>query len=114
MSELMQNGFHYIVLPGDTLYKISQQFDVPLRELIRVNNIAEPYTIYPGQEILIPKATPPEPPAGTKIYTVKKGDTLFSIAQTFNVTVDDIVKLNNLTNPELIYPGQKLLIPSSK
>lgn len=114
MSKLAQPGFYYIVLPGDSLYKISQKFDVPLRELIRVNNIAAPYVIYPGQKILIPKTTPPTPPAGTDIYIVKNGDTLFKIAQSFNVSVDSIVKLNNLPDPDLIYPGQRLLIPKRK
>lgn len=113
MSEITQSGFYYVVLPGDSLYKISQKFDVPLRELIRVNNIAAPYIIYPGQKILIPKSTPPKPPAGTTVYIVKKGDTLFTIAKSFNVSVESIVKLNNLPNPELIYPGQRLLIPSA-
>ncbi len=46
------------------------------------------------------------------IYTVKKGDTLWSIAKEFHTTVDDIVELNKnkIDNPDLIYPGQRLLI----
>lgn len=113
MSEITQSNFYHVVLPGDTLYKLSKQYDVPLKELIRVNNIAPPYVIYPGQQILIPKGSPSKPPADTEVYIVKKGDTLYSIAKAFNVSVEDITKLNNLSNPELIYPGQKLLIPSS-
>lgn len=107
-----QNGFYYIVLPGDSLYKISQKFGISLEELIIVNNITAPYVIYPGQKIFVPRGSPPKPPSGGKIYIVKKGDTLFNIAKMFNVSVENIIKLNNLTNPDLIYPGQRLLIPA--
>ena len=50
---------------------------------------------------------------GTIRYTVQAGDTLWSIAQRFNTTVDEIVALNNITNPNLIFPGQVLLIPAT-
>ncbi len=44
------------------------------------------------------------------IYVVQSGDTLWDLAKKFNTTVDDIVGLNDIENPDLIYPGQKLLI----
>lgn len=44
------------------------------------------------------------------IYVVQSGDTLWDLAKKFNTTVDDIVELNDIENPDLIYPGQKLLI----
>lgn len=44
------------------------------------------------------------------IYVVQKGDTLWELAKRFNTTVADIVQLNDIENPDLIYPGQKLLI----
>ncbi|MDN5331023.1 MAG: hypothetical protein PWP45_248 [Tepidanaerobacteraceae bacterium] len=45
------------------------------------------------------------------IYIVQKGDTLWKIAKRYNVTLEAIIKANNITNPDLIYPGQRLLIP---
>ncbi|SHM20048.1 spore coat assembly protein SafA [Caldanaerovirga acetigignens] len=45
------------------------------------------------------------------IYIVQKGDTLWKIAKRYNVTLDAIIKANNIANPDLIYPGQKLIIP---
>jgi hypothetical protein len=56
---------------------------------------------------------PPQPPAPVCAtwYTVKKGDTLGVIAARYRVTVAQIVKLNNIKNPNLIYPGQRLCIP---
>lgn len=44
-------------------------------------------------------------------YTVKSGDTLWSLAREYHTTVDTLVKINNITDPDLIYVGQKLLIP---
>ena len=47
---------------------------------------------------------------GAVIYTVKKGDTLWNIAKKYHTTVDDIVRINKIENPDLIYPGQRFLI----
>ena len=107
-----EKGFYYIVQPGDSLYKIAQRFNVSLRELIRVNQISAPYTIYPGQRIFVPGVEAPKPPPGGQVYIVKEGDTLYSIAEKFNVPLDAIIRLNNIPRPDLIYPGQRLLIPA--
>jgi LysM repeat protein len=107
-----EKGFYYIVQPGDTLYKIAQRYNTPLIELIRVNQISPPYIIYPGQRIFIPGVEPPKPPPGGKVYIVQPGDTLYSIAERFNVPLDAIIRLNNIPRPDLIYPGQRLIIPA--
>ena len=52
----------------------------------------------------------PEPTPEPEYYTVKKDDNLTKIAKKYNTTVDELVKLNNLDNPNLIYPGQKLRV----
>lgn len=44
------------------------------------------------------------------IYTVQKGDTLWKLAKRFNTTVEDILAVNDIENPDLIYPGQRLII----
>ena len=48
--------------------------------------------------------------ASAIIYVVKKGDSLWSIAKEYNTTMEDILLLNDIENPDLIYPNQKLLI----
>jgi LysM repeat protein len=77
--------------------------------------------VYPGQQILIPNPDMQLPTAtpipanlsrGTIVeYQVRVGDSLAGIASLFNSTVDDIVKTNNLTDPNSIYAGQQLKIP---
>lgn len=105
------NGFVYIVQPGDSLYLIAQRYNVSLKELIQANRISPPYIIYPGQSLIIPGVPAPEPPAGGQIYIVVEGDTLYSIAEKFGVPIEEIIKLNNIPRPDLIFPGQRLLIP---
>lgn len=65
-----------------------------------------------------PPQPPPEPPAeppvnedGILLYTVQAGDTLFSIAQRFGVSLDDVIEANNISNPDVIYEGDTLTIP---
>ena len=59
----------------------------------------------------------PTPPPTTRgpseplIYTVQQGDTLFSIATQFGVTVDELIELNNITNPDVIFVDDQLTIP---
>src|SRR5665647_1480090 len=103
-NEPPMEGFEYIVQPGDSLYEIAMRYDISLRELIQVNGITAPYIIYPGQSIIIPGVPAPPPPEGGKIYIVKAGDTLYSIAEQFGVPIDAIIKLNNIPRPDLIYP----------
>ena len=98
------NENEYIVQSGDTLYKIANQFNVSVNDLIEQNEL--PTTILtPGQVLKIPTLTP-----STVIYTVKPGDTLYKIANNYGVTVDAIKTLNKLTSNTLSI-GQDLYIP---
>ena len=49
----------------------------------------------------------------TNVYVVQKGDTLSKIAAKYNVKVEDIISINNITNKNVIYVGQKLVIPTN-
>jgi LPXTG-motif cell wall-anchored protein len=60
-----------------------------------------------------PPSTASNPPAGSQVYTVQEGDTLWDIAQQFNTTVDDIVSANKLDNASNLQLGQELVIPAS-
>lgn len=54
--------------------------------------------------------TPPTPPEEPIYYTVVRGDALYKIAAKFKVTIADLVKWNKISNPNLIYVGQKLIV----
>ena len=107
----------YTVQRGDTLWAIARRYGTTSGEIAEINNISNPNLIYPGQELRIPtnSTTEGEETRGTGdiIYTVQRGDTLSKIAREYNVTVAHIVELNDITNPNLIYPGEKLRITES-
>ena len=108
------NGFQiptttYTVQKGDTLYKISQQFGIPVSEIKQLNNLTSD-VIQPGQILYIGSNGFQIP---TTTYTVQKGDTLYKIATMYNTTVDNLKTLNNLTSNTL-YIGQLLQVPSSE
>ncbi|NTW72024.1 MAG: LysM peptidoglycan-binding domain-containing protein [Eubacteriaceae bacterium] len=105
-------GIKYTVRAGDTLWGISRKYGVTVQQIASANNITNVSLIHIGQVLTIPTSTsqPPAPTSQTQ-YTVKAGDTLWSIAQRYGVTVQQIVTLNNIPNANLIYVNQVLLIP---
>lgn len=99
------NSNEYVVKSGDSLYSISRKYGVSVDELMSVNNLKST-VLSVGQVLKIPNSGE----VTNVIYTVKKGDSLWSIAKNNKTTVDAIVKLNNLSNANLSI-GQKLLLP---
>lgn len=94
----------YTVQPGDSLYLISQRFGVSVEQIRQANQLSG-NIIYIGQRLYIPAEI--QRPI---VYTVKRGDTLYLIARTYNTTIESIQRLNNLTGTELRV-GQTLTIP---
>lgn len=113
-----QDATVYIVQPGDTLTRIALRFNVTTAELALANGLSNPNLIVVGQRLTIPGGSPaptPSPaasnPGATLTYSVQPGDTLFRIATRHNVSVEALAAANALTNVDLIYVGQQLVIP---
>ena len=105
----------YTVKSGDCLSVIGSKLGVDWKKIAKANNIGSPYIIYVGQVLDIPdKQTTTSNTSNTQsnstTYTVKSGDTLSEIASKFGTTYQKIAKDNDIKNPNLIYPGQKLII----
>ena len=98
----------YIVKKGDTLYKIASNYNISVNELKKINNLTSD-TLSIGDQLLVPIIDESD----YTIYIVKKGDSLYSIAQKYNTTVDSIKKLNNLAS-NLLSINQQLKIPTKK
>ena len=96
----------YTVKRGDTLSQIARSYGVTVNEIASQNGIQNPNLIYVGQTLTIPTQIS----NSTIIYRVKRGDTLSEIARNYGVTVNEIVSQNKIQNPNLIFPGQKLII----
>lgn len=104
------NNIYYFVKRGDTLSHIALWYNTTVENLVRLNNIQNPDLIYIGQRLLISVSDDPNKSKEVK-YTVKRGDTLSKIANRYGITVNEIVALNNIQNPNLIFVGQQLRIP---
>ena len=97
----------YIVQKGDTLYSVAMANNTTVDELKRINNLTS-NILSTGQLLKIPSALLPE-----STYIVKKGDSLYSIANKYNTTVDELKRINNLTS-NILSIGQILKLPSDK
>ena len=98
----------YVVKKGDTLWSIANNFNVSVNDLKNANNKSN-NSLSIGEQLIIPSKSTGEN-VSTTIYTVKSGDNLYSIARRYNVTVNEIKSLNNLSS-NLLSIGQKLSIP---
>lgn len=98
----------YVVKKGDTLWSIANNFNVSVNDLKNANNKSN-NSLSIGEQLIIPGKSTGEN-VSTTIYTVKSGDNLYSIARRYNVTVNEIKSLNNLSS-NLLSIGQKLSIP---
>ena len=97
------NGVH-TVHEGDTLWSVSQRYNVPLRDLMDLNEVRPPYLLANGQRLLLP---------APNTYEVRKGDTLYAVSRLFKTSITDLSRLNHLRSPYVIHPGQVLQVPSS-
>lgn len=97
----------YIVQKGDTLYSVAMANNTTVDELKRINNLTS-NILSTGQLLKIPSALLPE-----STYIVKKGDSLYSIANKYNTTIDELKRINNLTS-NILSIGQVLKLPSDK
>ena len=121
----------YTVQSGDTLASIADRFNVSVDDIVSANNITNPDIISIGQQFVIPTGSggtgSAASPSGASAsgatgttsadgstYTVASGDTLASIANRFNISLDDILEANpSIDNQDVISIGQVLNIPSS-
>ena len=101
-----RQGTVHIVQWGETLGIIAQRYGVAVTAIAQANGISNPNYIYAGQSLVIPTGTTPPspapPPGGTTTYVVQPGDTLGAIAARHGTTVNELVALNGIMNPNLI------------
>ena len=101
---------NYTVQKGDSLWSVAKKFNVSVEELKSVNNLSS-NLLKIGQILKIPQEEIETKPSNEySIYTVQKGDSLYSIANRYNTTVDKLINYNNLSSTNLSI-GQQLLIP---
>lgn len=112
-----QQGYTvHLVQLGETLYSIAMRYGVSAAAIAAANNIYNPDMIFAGQSLVIPGSYSP-PPAQAPVaapggyYVVQLGDTLSGIAWRLGTTVSALMAANNIYNPDMIYAGQRLIVP---
>lgn len=102
-------GIIYVVRRGDTLWRISRQYGVTINAIMVANGLSNPNRILVGQRLLIPTSI--SLACNFRIHYVQRGETLSSLSRRYGVSVWSIVQANRLLNPNLIFVGQRLIIP---
>jgi LysM repeat protein len=110
MSEEQRNALEYEAVQGDTPASIAEKLGADLQELLRLNNLTNPDTpVSPGTIIFIP--------VGENLngYQVEQGDTPASIAEKLGVDLQDLLRLNNLSSPDItLSPGITIIVPRAQ
>jgi len=108
--------FYHTVQSGDTFYLLSKRYNVNLNELMQLNGASSATILHIGQKLKIPGSTSqtaPETtaPAGYSNYTVKAGDTLWSIANAHGLPMSELLEANKMNESTWLTIGQTILIP---
>jgi murein DD-endopeptidase MepM/ murein hydrolase activator NlpD len=113
----------HTVQAGETLFSIAQLYGLDMQTLIELNGLTNPDELYVGQVLIIvpsteapiqPTPLPAEtvPTFSSNIHVVQPGETLFRIATSYGLTVQELAAANGITDPTVIYVGQTLIIPN--
>jgi murein DD-endopeptidase MepM/ murein hydrolase activator NlpD len=92
-----------VVAPGQTIYSIARDSGVPIRALIDANRLKPPFSVAPGQRLVLPAA---------RYHIVQRGDTLYGISRKYDVAMRAIIRANDIPPPYGIVVGQRLKLPT--
>lgn len=99
----------YRIKPNEDLKYIASKFNTKPEVLMDINNIYFPDELRAGMEIVVPK----NKEQYFNYYTIEAGDSLYKIAQRYNINPTLLASLNGLNMDDYIYPNQEILIPKS-
>lgn len=103
-----QTTVNYVVQAGDTLSEIAAKFGTSVELIADINHIKNVNLIYAGQKLIVPIVS--DKSIKPVYYTVKPNDNLTKIANMYGTTVDELCRLNDIKNRNLIYPNQKIRV----
>ena len=103
----------HTVQDGQSLWSIAVQYNVKLGDILWLNGFAEDVVLQPGAQVrvrLAPDEAPPPTPTPILYHSVRSGQTLWEVALTYGLTLDELLALNNLDQNAILIPGDQLLV----
>lgn len=97
----------YQVRSGENIMSIAEKLGITPDEIRRINGFTPNYEVSLGELIVVPSMNK----SPFDVYSVVKGDTLYAIAQRYNISDNQLALLNGLDKDEYIFPNQELLVP---
>ncbi len=111
-SRMVPENARHVVMPGETVSELAVLYRVPSRDIVALNRLQPPYTIYVGQVLRLPRPAG-APPAGGATHVVARGDTLSGLASVYGVRLGDLVALNQHVDPTRLHVGAELRLPAA-
>jgi uncharacterized protein YkwD/LysM repeat protein len=112
IAEPDENGaIYHVVQEGQTAWAIAARYDVPLEDLVYLNSWQLPVVLQPGDRVLVklgPGQAPPPTPTPVQQVPIQEGQTIWEIAVTHNLTVDQLLEYNGMQRGTPVYPGTML------
>lgn len=102
----------HLVGAGQTAWDIAIVYEVDLNEMLAINGLQRPVVLHPGDELIVklgPNATPP--PRAPRYHTVSEGESAWTIAAIYGITLDALLEANGLVRPAILQPGQVVIVP---
>ena len=104
-----KHGPTHTVARGDSLWIIANRYGTTAQTIQQLNNLSSA-GLYIGQILILPQNVYGQQKMGVKTYRVEQGDSPFEIAVQHNMSLDRLLRMNNLTTRSTIYPGQRLVV----
>ena len=114
----------YKIKRGDTLFSVARRFDTKVATILKLNKMKLKENLIVGRKILVPAISAGKPSENSggkgrqnggittsKNYTVKKGDTLFSLAKNNSITIEELRRINNMSGSDALLCGQRIKLP---
>ena len=109
IPEAKRNSWRYHpIAAGDTLQSVAQEYRVPMAELASVNQLSPTESVVGIEALVVPVPPVAEPLTRTRLYTVRRGDTLVTIADRFGVSLSQLRRWNGMPSGTRVDPGRRL------